>query len=308
MSTEPNSAWPKLSYPEWAATKKTLQLYTQMAGKVRLALQPPKPEWLGSCLYTSARGLTTGPMPCGATALELSFDFYVHNLSIVLGDGRARTIPLIPGRCVADVYAELTAGLDEMGLNVDIWTKPQEVSDLTPLDDNHHDCTYEPEHARRWHRVITNVGNIFNEWSSDFFGRTGVQFWWGSFDMSLLLFNGKHSEPPADKGYIMRYDLDAEFITAGLWPGDDDSPDPIFFAYINPQPPGCALAPINPDSAVWVEQMGEWILRYEDVRASENPRQALTSFLDCIYNIAGNQGGWDLESFKFEPPAPVERS
>ena len=308
MSTvDPTDKWPKLVYSEWAATKKTLQLYTQMAGKVRLALQPPKPEWLGSCLYPTARGLTSGAMPWGVIAAELNFDFYDHTLSIELSDGRARRISLLPARCVADLYTELMANINELGINIDIWTKPQEVSDLTPLDENHHDCIYEPEHAQLWHRIVTIVGNIFNAWSSGFFGRTSVQFWWGSFDLSVLLFNGKHAEPPLDRGYIMRYDLDAEFLTAGFWPGDDDSPDPIFFPYINPQPPGCALVPIKPDSALWVEQMEEWVLPYEDVRTAEDPRRALTNFLDCIYGVAGSQGGWDLESFKFEAPAPVER-
>ena len=305
--TEPNSGWPGLAYPDWAATKKTLQLYTQLAGKIRLALQPPRPEWLGACLYPTTRGLSTGPMPSRFAAVEIAFDFFDHVIDIEQSDGRKRTISLSPGRCVADVFAEVTEGLASLGLEINIWTKPQEVPDLTPLDENVHDCTYEAEQVQKWHRIITTVSNVFQEWRSGFFGRTGVQFWWGSFDLSLLLFNGRHAQPPEDRGYIMRYDLDAEFLTAGFWPGDDDNPDPIFFAYIHPQPPGCSIAPVSPDSALWVEQMREWVLPYDDVRQSKDPRRALTDFLDCIYGIAGAQGGWDLDAFKYEQPAGAKR-
>jgi hypothetical protein len=294
--------WPALPYADWAPTKKTLHLYTQIAGKIRLALEPPKPEWIGTALYTTARGLTTSPMPWGTASVEVTFDFYDHAISVFCSDGRARTIPLAPARCVADVYADVTGALSDLGVSVEIWTKPQEVPDTTPLEENRHDRTYEPEQAQTFFRVLTAIGNVFDEWSSRFFGRTSTQFWWGSCDLSVLLFNGKHAEPPADANYIMRYDLDAEHMTAGFWPGGDDSPVPIFYAYIYPQTPGAEKAAIDPEAAAWSDQMREWILCYDDVRGARDPRQALMQFLDSVYAAAGKLGGWDLSSFEYTAP------
>lgn len=299
--------WPQLPYSDWAATKKTLNLYTQLLGKTRLALEPPQPEWLGGCLYPNARGLTTGAMPWGTSSVEVALDFFAHTLTIMVADGRVKVIPLIPARCVADIYSDLINAFGEMGIRLDIWRKPQEVEDTTPLDENRHDCTYEPLQVERWFKVITAVRNVFDEWRSPFFGRTGLQFWWGAFDMAILRFSGKHAEAPANRGYIMRYDLDAEFMNAGFWPGDDKSPTAVFYAYIHPKPAGCELASINPTSAAWIEQMGEWILSYDAVLASSDPRRTILEFLDCIYDVAGSYGGWDLNNYQYVQPPPSKR-
>jgi hypothetical protein len=300
--TKPPAEWPALPYEEWAATKKTLQMYTQMAGKVRLALAPPQPEWLATCLYMTARGLTTGPMPYGDLAVELVFDFYGHTLSVLVSDGRVRAIPLGPARTVAAFYRNLMDAFADLGIKVDIWSKPQELDDATPFDENEHDGSYDADQVVRWFTIMGAVDNVFEEWRSRFFGRTGLQFWWGAFDLGVLRFTGRHVDPPQDRGYIMRYDLDAEFMNAGFWPGDDKNPSPVFYAYLHPQPPGCDVAPIDPSSAAWVEQMGEWVLPYDEVRTSADPRKTLMGFLDCIYGLAGDIGGWDLLDFEYAKP------
>lgn len=110
---------------------------------------------------------------------------------------------------------------------------------------------------------------------------------------------------PDDRGYIMRYDLDAEFMNAGFWPGDDNAPSPIFYAYIHPKPEGCELAPIDPHGAAWIEQMGEWVMPYQIALDCGDPRKAVTDFLDRVYQIAVEYGGWDPEAFTYtKPPAP----
>ncbi len=106
----------------------------------------------------------------------------------------------------------------------------------------------------------------------------------------------------------MRYDLDAEFMNAGFWPGDDTFPVPILYAYIYPQPPGCERETIQPSQAGWVPEMSEWTLRYEDARTSGDPRRTILDFLDSVYGVAGLRGGWDLTHFEYERPAPPSRS
>ena len=294
--------WPELSYPEWEATQKTLQLYTQIAGKTRLCLNNPKPQWVGASLLLTARGLTTTPMPHGAESVEVVFDFYDDSISINTSGGGSGKIALVPAKCVADVYEQYMNILSDLGVHVEIWTKPQEVDDATPLDQDRHHCTYDPEHARRFFRVLTAVANVFEEWHSRFFGRTSVQFWWGSFDLSVLAFSGKQSAPPPGANYIMRYDLDAEHLACGFWPGGDASPEPMLYAYMYPQPPGCESAQIKPAAASWVKDLGEWVLPYQEVRRSANPRLEILEFLASAYDVAGSLGGWDLESFAYSPP------
>jgi len=298
--------WPALPYEDWAGTKKTVQLYAQMLGKTKLALAPVQPQWLASSLEVGARGLTTGALPWGTASVETSLDFADHVLKVATSDRRVAEVSLLGGPTVADVWSQLRGIYADFGIVADMWDKPQEVEDTTRISSDTRPAEYDPEAVERWWKVISAVRGVFDQWRSPFFGRTHVPFWWGAFDLAVLRFTGKKAVPPEDRGYIMRYDLDAEFMNAGFWPGDDNAPAPVFYAYIHPKPEGCELAPIDPGGAAWIEQMGEWVLPYDAALQSGNSRQAIVDFLDCIYAIAGEYGGWDLASFTYEePPAPV---
>ncbi len=306
MTGKPNE-WPELPYEQWAGTRKTVQLYTQILGKMKLALAPVQPEWLAASLEVGARGLTTGAMPWGTASVEVSLDFVDHVLRMALSDGRFAEFSLADGPTVAAVWAWATGVLADLGVEADLWDKPQEVEDTTRMSTDTRPVEYDTDAVAQWWTVISAVRGVFDEWRSPFFGRTHVPFWWGAFDLAVLRFTGKKAVAPEDRGYIMRYDLDAEFMNAGFWPGDQSAPGPIFYAYIYPKPPGCELASINPSGAAWIEQMGEWVMPYETALRSGDPRQAITDFLDCIYGIAGEYGGWDLPSFTYKEPAEPPR-
>jgi len=299
-----HAAWPALPYEEWAPTKKTLQMCAQMLGKTRLSLSPPQPEWLNTCLLLDARGFTTGPMPADTRVVTMGIDVFDGTLWIRASDGREATVPLAPRRCVADIWIDFGSSLAGLDIVVDIWEKPQELADATPFSENRRDCTIVLEDAQRFHRVLASINGVFEEFRSQFFGRSSVQFWWGAFDFAVLLFNGKHAPAPDDRGYIMRYDLDAEHMNAGFWAGDDNAPDPGFYAYLVPRPDGCETAPIEPEHAGWVEAMGEWMMSYDTVRRCDDPRQAILDFLTSVYRVAVTQGGWDAEQLAYTiPPA-----
>ncbi|MDR3687128.1 MAG: DUF5996 family protein [Coriobacteriia bacterium] len=300
------TAWPELNYADWAPTKKTLQMVLQMLGKARLALAPSQPEWLNAALYLDARGFVTGAVPVGERLVSMGVDVFDGVLWVSASDGRSELITL-GGRCVAEIWQLFSAALTKLGVEADIWTKPQELADTTSFAENTHDCTFVPQDAQRFHALLSNVQGVFEEFRSGFFGRSGVQFWWGGFDLAVLLFNGEHAPAPDDRGYIMRYDLDAEHLNAGFWPGDENAPA-AFYAYLHPQPPGCALAPIDPSAAAWVEQMGEWMLPYEAVRTADDPRGCVVKFLRSAYAIAGELAGWDLSRFEYVSPQPSKRT
>ena len=296
-------AWPALPYDEWAPTKKTLQMCCQVLGKARLALSPPQPEWLHACLYLDGRGFTTGAMPLGERLVSMGIDVYEGSLWIDMSDGRRLAIPVGRDHCVAGIWSDFMSALAELGADVGIREKPQETADVTPFSENTHDRTLDLAQAQRFYRVLAAIDGVFDEFRSRFFGRTGVQFWWGAFDLTVLLFSGRHVTPPEDRGYIMRYDLDAEHMNAGFWPGDDNAPQAGFYAYLHPRPDGCETARIEPEHAGWVEAMGQWILPYDAVRTCDDPRQALLDFLGSVYRVAVAQGGWDAPAHEYVRPA-----
>ena len=154
---------------------------------------------------------------------------------------------LTGGRPVAEVWRAFREALRDLGVAADLWDKPQEMPDeTTPFAENEHDRTVDLAQARRLYRVLATVHGLFDEFRSPFFGRSGVQLWWGAFDLAVLLFSGAQVTAPEDRGYIMRYDLDAEHLNAGFWPGSDAAPQAIFYAHIHPRPAGCETAAVEP--------------------------------------------------------------
>jgi hypothetical protein len=299
--------WPALAYDDWAPTKKTLQMCSQMLGKLKLALAPPLPEWLHTCLFLDAHGFVTGAVPWRGGVVSAGIDVYTSELWISASDGGSARIVIGPDRCVADIWAEFRAALTGFGIEIDLWEKPQELADTTPFSQNRHDRTIVAEHAQRFHTVLAAVDGVFEEFRSEFFGRTSIQLWWGAFDFAVLLFNGNHAPAPDDRGYIMRYDLDAEHLNAGLWFGDENAPA-SFYGYIVPRPDGCENARIDPAHAAWVDAMGEWMLPYEAVRTADDSRAMLLGFLCSVYSVATEQGGWDALNHRYMRPALPVRS
>jgi hypothetical protein len=298
--------WPELDVRSWAPTKKSLHLYTQMLGKLRVALSPSQPNWLFTALLLTARGITTGPMPWHNRSVQASLDVFSSELKLELSDGQVRRIALVPARTVAEVYAELLAALRALGIDVTLSPIPQEVPDVTPFDTDRRPADYEPASVERWFRAATATAGIFEDWRSHFFGRSGIQLWWGALDVALLLFNGKHVAPPADRGYLMRYDLDAEMMNAGFYPGDDATA-PFFYGYIFPQPAGAAQLPIAPATASWSDAIKEWVLPYDAVRTAADPTATLRAFLDALYAACGSAAGWDRAALSYAAPKRASR-
>ena len=179
--------------------------------------------------------------------------------------------------------------------------RPQELADATPFSLYHRGRDYDAPAVESFFTALTAIHNVFDGWRSPFFGRTGLGFWWGAFDLAFMVFNGRRTTPGADADYIRRYDLDAESLVIGFWPGDARR-EAMFFAYIVPEPPGCSSLGFEVPSAGWVGEMGEWVLPYEAVRTAPDPRATLLTFIDTVYGAAGSLAGWDLEAFRYEPP------
>jgi hypothetical protein len=296
-----DAVWPDIDVAAWAATKKSFHLYVQMLGKLRVALSSAQPNWMFTALLLSARGITTGPLPWHGTSVEVSLDVFSSELIVERSNGASRRISLVPARSVAEIYAALQQALESLGVACTISTVPQELPDTTPLHEDRRPAAYEPRSVRRWFAAATATASVFDEWRAHFFGRTGIQVWWGALDVSLLLFNGKHVVAPTDRGYIMKYDLDAELMAAGLYYGDEKTA-PFFYGYIFPQPPGAESSAMAPRAAAWSEAIKEWVLPYDAVRHASDPAVELRAFLDAIYAQCVSAAGWDRDALSYLAP------
>jgi hypothetical protein len=295
-----SAIWPDINVALWAPTKRSLHLYAQMLGKMRVALSPAQPNWMFTALYLTARGVTTGPIPWQGTSVEGSIDVFSSEMIVARSTGETRRIPLLPARTVAEIYAELQAALEALDVACTITPIPQEVADTTPLNEDHREPAYDAAAVQRWFAASTATATIFDAWRAHFFGRTGIQLWWGALDLSLMLFSGKHVPAPTDRGYLYKYDMDAELMNAGLYLGDDKN-SPVFYGYIYPKPPGVETAPM-PSGAAWSEAMGEWVLPYDVVRNADDPVATLHAFLDAIYRQCTDAAGWDREALSYAAP------
>ncbi len=286
--------WPKLPLNAWLDTKDTLQLYTQVVGKIRLALAPREPEFAHVTLYVTARGLTTSPMPLGDRTFQVDFDFIDHAVVFSVSDGATKRIALLPSRSVADFYAAVVTTLDELKLPVHISPVPQEVPDLTPCDQDTKHCAYDPDSVQRFWSILRISDVLLKQHRAPFQGRhTPVHFFWGGFDLAYTRYSGRPAEPPPGANWLYRLSMDAEEIYAGFWPGDARFPEPAFASYVYPKPAGIDKAVIRPATASWNEQLGLFLLRYEDVRTSTTPHETVLHFLSDTYKASATLAGWD---------------
>ena len=303
-SLAPATPWPSLAYPDWRATRDTLHMYTQVMGKLRLALSPFEPEWGNVPLYVTARGLTTSPVPVGLRTFDAELDLIDHVLVLRGSDGRADRRPL--GGSVADFYTDVCAALGRMDVTVSISTLPSEVSDPIPFPDDRTHDTYEPQHARQFFEVLSMVDVVMKEHRAGFRGRsTPVHFFWGTFDVALARFSGRPATPRPGAGLIERVGGDAEQICAGWWPGDERTPYPAFYSYAYPAPDGLPELAVEPAAAGWNSSAGEHLLTYDAARSEPDPRQAIRRFLDSAYAGAAALMNWDTELVHVDSPQPA---
>ena len=236
--TDNEEGWPALPLEAWEPTRATLHMWTQIVGKVRLALSPYLNHWWQVPLYVSARGLTTSSIPYKGGSFEIEFDFIEHVLTIARSDGTTRTLRLAP-KSVAAFHAEFRAALTALGIEVRIWTMPVEISDPIAFEKDTVHASYDPEYAARFWRILIGIDTVLKEFRGHFIGKSSpVHFFWGSFDLAVTRFSGRRAPdmPNADK--ITREGYSHEVSSVGWWPGDASVKHPAFYAYAAPEPEG----------------------------------------------------------------------
>jgi hypothetical protein len=315
MPSSASEAWPELPYGAWKETATTLQLWTQIVGKVRLALTP----WLNHSwhvtLYVTARGLGTGPMPAGTHVLEIDFDLLDHVLWLRLSDGRFRQVTLKP-MAVAEFYVEVTAALRALGVDVRINEMPNEIADAVRFSDDAIHASYDAAAVGRFHRVLLSCHDVFARFRTGFLGKVSpVHFFWGSFDLAVTRFSGRPAPPhpggvPRLPDAVAREAYSHEVSSAGFWPGGGAIDYPAFYSYAYPAPEGFAAARVEPTAAFFSQELGEFILPYDAVRGADDPAKTLLQFLQTTYAAAAELAKWDRVALEceFGQPRKVRRS
>lgn len=287
--------WPALPLAAWQNTYQTVHMWTQIVGKVQLALSPPVNHWWAVTLYVTPRGLTTSPIPYGTRIFEVAFDFLDHALWVRASDGASRRLALYP-RSVADFYREFMAMLHALHIDVTINPMPQEVPHPIRCDEDHEHCSYDATYTNRWWRIMVQSDRVLQQFRARFLGKCSpVHFYWGSFDLAVSRFSGRPApaQPAADR--ITREANSHEVSSCGFWPGTPGGPvqEPAYYAYIVPEPSGFADAIVLPDAAAYSRELGEFILPYEAVRTADNPDALLLDFAQSTYEAGANLAGWD---------------
>jgi hypothetical protein len=304
------SAWPALSYEAWSATCDTLHAHTQVLGKLAARLAPPEPQLQHAALRLTARGWETGPLPApdGSGAIVAALDLRNHIALVEHSDGRTHDVALAPDRPVADVTRELLDAVRELAGPVEIDLAPQEVPWSVSLDEDREHASYDVDRVRTYFAAATQAALVLAEFRAPYRGRsTPVNAWWGSFDLSVSLFSGAPADPPSDD-FIMRNAMDAEEVAVGWWPGDPRYPNAAFYAYAHPSPEGFSSAKLEPAAAHWEKDLGEYVLDWADVTASDDPHAAALSFARSAFEQACEICGWDhalSASAEGDPPPLV---
>jgi hypothetical protein len=296
--------WPALPLGAWSDTYATLHMWTQIVGKVRMALTPPVNHWWHVPLYVTSRGLDTSPIPYRDDTFEVTFDFVDHALRITTNTGRTGGFELRPC-AVADFYRDFMAALDGLGITTRIWPVPVEIPNPIRFTEDRQHAAYDRAQVRRCWEILVHADAVFKEFRGGFLGKCSpVHFFWGAFDLAVTRFSGR--PVPAGSGpkdAVNREAYSHEVISHGFWPGGAWAGGgvfeaPVFYSYTVPEPAGFRQAKVRPAQAHFSEQLGEFLLPYDDVRSAASPRQALLDFMASTYDAGATLAKWDRRSLE----------
>ena len=288
--------WPPLTLSAWQETREALQLWFQVVGKVRLALEPMVNHWWQVPLYVSSRGLTSSLMHTDARGIEVEFNFIRHTLDLRSSEGGERHVPLRSGS-VASFYAETMAALSDLGVVLALFDRPVEMEFAVPFHDDDHDRAYDPEAAVRFWHALIQAHRVMTRFRARFIGKASpVHFFWGAADLATTRFSGRPAPlhpggVPNCPDWVQQLAYSHELSSCGFWAGG--SSEGSFYSYAYPQSPGFSEARVEPDVAYYDESFGEFLLPYAAVREAEDPDAMLLRFFQSTYEAAADLADWD---------------
>src|SRR5436305_14412288 len=296
-------------YEDWQPTGDRRHAQSRAIGKRAVALAPAEPQLQHAALRLTARGWETLPLPApdGSGDFVAALDLRAHEAVVEHSGGGVERVPLAPNRAVGEVTRELVERIGSLAGPVAIDPRPQEVAWSVPLDEDEEHATYDPAQVETYFAAATQVALVLAAFRAPFRGRaTPVNAWWGSFDLAVNLFSGEPAKPPSED-FIMRNAMDAQEVAVGWWPGDARYGKAALYAYAHPAPTGFGEAELSPSAARWEGELGEYVLDWEDVCQSSDPRAAGLEFARSAFRHACAVCDWDpaLAATSEGHPPPV---
>jgi len=295
--------WPDLPLAAWSDTCDTLHLWTQIVGKMRIALTPLINHWWNATFLVTGRGLAAPAMPYAGRALDVIFDFVNHRLIIETSDGGVESIAL-KAMAVADFYNEFMQRLQRLGIGIHIRTMPSEIENAIPFNQDRIHAQYDPVYAQKFWQALLQANRVMNEFRARFIGKASpVHFFWGSFDLAVTRFSGRTAPPPTGAAphvarWVIAESYSHEVSSCGFWPGNGGYGRAAFFVYAYPEPAGYGDTRLATAEAFYDQELGQFILPYGAVRASDDPDRLLLGFLQETYEAAAELAGWDRKALE----------
>jgi len=287
------SDWPALPLESWRDTRATLHMWTQIAGKICLALTPPVNHFWNIAFRVMPHGLVTPPLPYRGRTFTMTFDLVEHEFVIESSDGAGEAIGLQP-RTVAEFYELVMNTLRRMDIAVRIWTMPVEVPAAIRFEEDITHGSYDQDAAHTFLEVLLAIVPILEAFRGEFIGKCSpVHFFWGSFDLAVTRFSGRRAPERSGADAITREAYSHEVISHGWWPGGGAVDEPAFYSYAAPEPKGFRKASVQPSAASYNETLSEFILPYEAVRTAASPEKELQAFLRSTYEAGAKLAKWD---------------
>jgi hypothetical protein len=295
--------WPDLPLTAWSEACDTLHLWTQIVGKVRIALTPLVNHWWNATLYVTSRGLVAPAMPYRGRTVDIIFDFLEHRLVIETSDGKRETI-VLRAMAVADFYAAFMAALHRLDIDVHIWTVPSEIEHAIPFDQDRTHAQYDPVYVQRFWLALVQVHRVMTEFRARFLGKASpVHFFWGSFDLVVTRFSGRTAPPPQSttpnaSAWVMAEAYSHECSSCGFWPGNGGYGRAAFYVYAYPEPEGYGNTRLTTPGAFYDKNVGQFILPYDAMREAADPDALLLGFLQETYAAAADLAHWNRQALE----------
>ena len=290
-----------IKHSEWADTKFTLHLISQILGKLKLETAPQEPQWAHVGLNLTPDGFSTGLLFQKNMAFQLDVD--IRNSQILINvDGNVRSVELKSSKSIKDYFEEIMEALNFSGIHVTINPKPQEMAYKENLDEDDTPLTFNQQQAMRGLHLF----HLAQREQLKFVGplrcrKMKPQLFWGTFDVSLLIVRNKMDPFPVDK-IIEKAAFDEQMIEYGFWLGDGKVDVPTFFVlpypFIYKELNDDAL---KPKAAYYDPSMSEYFLSLENAFRADDANQPIQDFFHSSFDILARELLWEDSAHYFIP-------
>jgi len=286
----------ELPLEAWENSQITLHLWTQIVGKIKLAIMPHQNHWWHITFRVSTNGLTTGPMPHPMGTFDIEFDFVNHHLHLKTSWGDDGGFKLVDGMSVASFHKRVFEVLESIEVQPKIIGIPYDHQCEEPFSDCETYHSYQPEWVNKFFQVLVFAHNAFTKFNNRFSGKVSpVQLFWHHLDLAVARFSGERGpEMPEESTIADKLAYSHEVFSVGFWSGDQQVRGAAFYAYMYPAPEGMGKGSLKPQAAYWQnpEESPMAMLMYDDLLKSEDPEKDLLDFLQSSFEAGCDLAGW----------------